>query len=84
MEIAGQQLNLAEDSFRLQHLLNAGLLQHALETEEVCSAAVKEEGIEAKLQALTSLWASTNFTFTDYKTRGPIFLKVRNIWMRDY
>ena len=44
--------------------------------EEICTAAVKEEMIEAKLSAITARWSSAVFTFADYKTRGPVVLQV--------
>ena len=48
----------------------------APQIEELAAAAVKEEGIESKLAALTAQWAVLSLTFQDYKTRGPIILKV--------
>ena len=47
------------------------------QVEELAAAAVKEEGIEVKLAALTAQWAVLSLTFLDYKTRGPVLLKVR-------
>ena len=48
------------------------------QVEELAAAAVKEEGIEVKLAALTAQWAVLSLTFLDYKTRGPVLLKVRS------
>lgn len=47
--------------------------------EELAAAAVKEESIEAKLAALTAQWAVLSLTFQDYKTRGPVILKVQHV-----
>lgn len=60
MAATGHQLNLAEDAFRLQHLLECGLLAHREEVEEIASAAVKEEAVETKLAAIESDWAAFN------------------------
>jgi dynein heavy chain len=60
MAATGHQLNLAEDAFRLQHLLECGLLAHREEVEEIAGAAVKEEAVETKLAAIESDWAAFN------------------------
>ncbi|KIZ06068.1 Dynein gamma chain, flagellar outer arm [Monoraphidium neglectum] len=75
MAITGKELSLAEDVFKLQHLLECGLLAHRDEVEEVANSAVKEEQIEVKLAAIESDWAAFNLSFADYKTRGPVVLK---------
>ncbi len=81
MRITGKELNLAEDAFKLQHLLDAHLLQHREDVEELCNAAVKEEQIEVKLAALAAEWADTNLAFADYKSRGAVILKVSYVTM---
>ena len=127
MRITGVELNMAEDVFKLAHLLGANLLatreeachlpsshRHlaaealcqfacslepgsqlsslqggvtstqlagAPQIEELAAAAVKEESIEAKLAALTAQWAVLSLTFQDYKTRGPVILKVQHVCM---
>ena len=53
----------------------------APQIEELAAAAVKEESIEAKLAALTAQWAVLSLTFQDYKTRGPVILKVQHVCM---
>ena len=46
------------------------------DVEELCGSAVKEEQIETKLAAIAADWAEQNLNFADYKTRGPVILKV--------
>eukprot|EP00884_Botryococcus_braunii_P007425 jgi/Botrbrau1/16684/Bobra.0317s0002.1 len=75
MRITGKELNLAEDSFKLGHLLDCKLLKYREEVEDLCAAAVKEEQIENKLAALAQEWALQDLHFQDYKTRGPVILK---------
>jgi hypothetical protein len=60
MAITGKELVLTEDVFKLQHLLECGLLAHRDEVEEVANSAVKEEQIEVKLAAIESDWAALN------------------------
>jgi dynein heavy chain len=54
----GHELHLAEDVFKLQHLLECNILAHRNEIEEVANAAVKEEQIEVKLAGIESDWAA--------------------------
>lgn len=42
----------------------------------MCAAAVKEEQIEVKLAGVAGEWALQELHFQDYKTRGPVILKV--------
>jgi hypothetical protein len=44
--------------------------------EGLCSAAVKEEAIEAKLRAVGEQWGQEAFAFADHKQRGGLILKV--------
>lgn len=67
INIAGHELQLAEDVFKLHHLLDCNILAHREELEEVTSAAVKEEQIETKLSAIESSWAALNLV------RGALF-----------
>ena len=74
-DIEGRQLNLAEDVFKLQHLLECNILAHREDIEEIAAAAVKEEQIETKLAVIENDWAQTVLSFAEYKTRGPVILK---------
>ena len=42
--------------------------------------AEKEQAIETKLAGIGAEWAVASLTFADYKTRGPVILKVRASW----
>ena len=59
------------------HLLEAGLLAHRDAVEDLATAAIKEEAIEAKLGAIAAEWGEAALTFQDYKTRGAVVLKAR-------
>ena len=73
--VTGKDLNLAENSFKLGHLVEAGLLRRRDAVEELTSAASKEEAIETKLNAIAMDWVELMLYFQDYKTRGPVILK---------
>ena len=66
LPLAGKVLNLAEDVFKLQHLLDCNILHNREEIEEITSAAVKEEQIEVKLVGIESDWAAMNLVSHDY------------------
>ncbi len=80
MRITGKELNLAEDVFKLQHLLDCKLLKVRDDMEELTNSAVKEEQIETKLATVGLDWAEQNLVFSDYKTRGPVILKASQTW----
>lgn len=61
---AGHELQLAEDVFKLQHLLECNILQHREEIEEITNAAVKEQQIEIKLNGIKSEWEALNLVST--------------------
>ncbi len=74
--VAGKDLNLAEDFFKLGHLLEAGLLRKRDLIEDAGNAALKEEAIEIRLASIAGEWSELMLTFQEYKTRGPVVLKV--------
>ena len=61
--------------FKLQHLLDADLLKHREEVEDLASAAVKEKQIERKLDQLRADWAVQNLVFAEHKNRGAVVIK---------
>ena len=73
---AGRDLNLAEDVFKLGHLLEAQLLAKREAVEDLATAAIKEEAIERKLGAISAEWGEAQLTFQEYKSRGLVALKV--------
>ncbi|MEW5318622.1 MAG: hypothetical protein WDW38_009830 [Sanguina aurantia] len=75
MRVTGRSLNLAEDAFKLQHLLDCNILASREEVEDLTGAAVKEEQIETKLGTLEGEWSQQSLVFAEYKTRGPVILK---------
>lgn len=68
--VAGHELQLAEDVFKLQHLLECNILRHREELEEITNAAVKEEQIETKLAAIESDWSALNLVGLEQPCRS--------------
>ena len=75
MAITGKQLNLAEDAFRLQHLLDCDLLKHAEDVLDLTTASLKEEAIESKLAEISDDWSDAQLAFVKYKSRGDVLLR---------
>ena len=68
-------LPLPCDGLTLGHVLNANLLAHREELEELCAAVLKEDALERKLKSVAEQWAAETFTFTEHKSRGAVVLK---------
>lgn len=66
---------MQEDTFKLQHLLDANLLSKSEDVEDLASAAVKEKQIERKLDVLRGEWAVQDVKFMEHKNRGPVVIK---------
>ena len=51
----GQPFDVNSDHFQLRHLMEAPLLKHKDDIEDICISAVKEKDIEAKLKQASVL-----------------------------
>ena len=74
MDLAGVELDMAEDTFKLQHLIDANLLPKQEEIEELTGGANKEAQVETKLEQIERDWEDQNFTFNVFKTKGECVL----------
>ena len=61
--------------FCLRNIVEAPLLQHKEEVEDICISALKEKDIEAKLRQVTNDWTSNQLTFMTFKGRGELLLR---------
>ena len=76
MAICKVELKIQDtDNFKLSDLMEADLLKHAEDVEEIASAAVKELQIEVKLGTIIEQWEEQNLDFNNYKNRGPVLLQ---------
>ncbi|KAI8902513.1 dynein heavy chain and region D6 of dynein motor-domain-containing protein [Globomyces pollinis-pini] len=75
MSITKTELNLDPEMFYVKTLLDAPLIEHQEDLEDVCTAAVKEAEIEIKLKATVTDWEDKIFTLGPFKTRGNLVLK---------
>ncbi|KAK0132521.1 Dynein heavy chain 8, axonemal [Merluccius polli] len=67
--------DVESESFALKNIMEAPLLQHKEDIEDICISAVKENDIEAKLAQVVDIWSSQILSFMSFKDRGELMLK---------
>ncbi|XP_060534779.1 dynein axonemal heavy chain 5 isoform X2 [Cylas formicarius] len=63
------------EGFCLKNILEAPLLQHKEDIEDICISAMKEKDIEAKLRQVTNEWSIHELTFMTFNNRGELLLR---------
>ena len=56
---SGQPFDVNSEHFQLRNLMEAPLLKHKDDIEDICISAVKEKDIEAKLKQVNALHCMT-------------------------
>ncbi|XP_034620518.1 dynein heavy chain 8, axonemal [Trachemys scripta elegans] len=74
-ETTGHQFDVESDSFCLRNIMEAPLLIHKDDIEDICISAIKEKDIEAKLSQIIESWGGQNLSFSSFKARGELLLK---------
>ena len=67
------------ENFALRNVMEAPLLEHREDLEDICISAVKEKDIESKLKQVMGEWENQDLTFAPFKTRGELLLKGADI-----
>ena len=73
-ELTGHTFDVESESFHLRNIMEAPLLEHKDDIEDICIAAVKEKDIEAKLNSVVGEWSGQELQFVSFKTRGELLL----------
>ncbi|XP_040552361.1 dynein axonemal heavy chain 5 isoform X2 [Gallus gallus] len=74
-QVTGHHFEVDSENFSLKNIMDASLLKHKEDIEDICISAVKEKDIEAKLKHVISEWSTHAFSFGQFKTRGELLLK---------
>ncbi|XP_056221074.1 dynein axonemal heavy chain 8 [Seriola aureovittata] len=74
-ELTGHSFQVESDSFSLRNIMEAPLLKHKEDIEDVCISAVKERDIEAKLKDVVGEWSGQTLSFASFRTRGELLLR---------
>lgn len=74
-EITGHVFDIEAEGFLLRNIMEAPLLQHKEDIEDICIAATKEQDIEGKLKAIESEWSAEQLHFSSFKNRGELLLR---------
>uniref|UniRef100_A0A8B9MIB1 AAA+ ATPase domain-containing protein n=1 Tax=Accipiter nisus TaxID=211598 RepID=A0A8B9MIB1_9AVES len=74
-ETTGHQFDIESDSFCLRNIMEAPILKHKDDIEDICISATKEKDIEAKLSQIADIWGSQILSFSSFKGRGELLLK---------
>ncbi|XP_029140899.1 dynein heavy chain 8, axonemal, partial [Protobothrops mucrosquamatus] len=74
-ETTGHPFDVESDSFCLRNIMEAPLLKHKDDIEDICISAIKEKDIEAKLAQVVDSWAYQVLSFSAFKGRGELLLK---------
>lgn len=75
MQITGYSFELESEGFCLKNILEAPLLKHKEDIEDICISAMKEKDIEAKLRQVTNEWSVQELTFLTFNNRGELLLR---------
>ena len=76
-ELTGHELHVEDTEFKMQDLIDANLVEHKDDIEEICDAADKQLDIEQKLLEIQEKWSQEPLAFGEWKSRGvPILQRV--------
>mgnify|MGYP000372566898 CR=1 FL=1 len=77
--LTGATFNIEDENFALRGVMEAPLLKHQEDLEDICISAVKERDIEQKLKLVIGEWENQELTFAPFKTRGELLFKGADI-----
>ncbi|NXI42561.1 DYH8 protein, partial [Galbula dea] len=74
-ETTGHEFDIESYSFCLRNIMEAPILKHKDDIEDICISAKKEQDIEAKLAQIADIWGKQILSFSSFKGRGELLLK---------
>ncbi len=72
MQVTKSAFRLESTVFRLNDLIDIGFEMYALEIEDICKAAKKEQELEIKMKTIEEEWNEQVLSFSHYKDYGEI------------
>ena len=73
--VTGHTFDVESETFCLRNIMEAPLLPHKEDIEDICISAVKERDIEGKLKQVIADWSVQSLSFGQFKNRGELLLK---------
>ncbi|KAF5397037.1 Dynein heavy chain region 2 [Paragonimus heterotremus] len=74
-EVTKHPFQVDSQGFMLRNIMEAPLLKHKEDVEDICISAIKERDIENKLKAIKLDWSAQEFKFVTFKNRGELLLR---------
>jgi dynein heavy chain len=74
-ELCGKDLDYRNPEFKVKNLIDAKLVDHKEDIEEICNAAAREQDIEEKMKGIDEEWKSKTVIIGSFKDRGNVVLK---------
>ncbi|XP_064553878.1 dynein axonemal heavy chain 5 isoform X1 [Drosophila montana] len=75
MDVTRYIFEFDSEGFSLKNILEAPLLKHKEDIEDICISAMKEKDIEAKLKQVTNEWSVHELQFMSFNNRGELLLR---------
>ncbi|XP_055923365.1 dynein axonemal heavy chain 5 isoform X2 [Eupeodes corollae] len=75
MDVTQYIFEFDSEGFSLKNILEAPLLKHKEDIEDICISAMKEKDIEAKLKQVTNEWSVHELQFMSFNNRGELLLR---------
>lgn len=73
--VTGYTFKVAMEGCLFRNILEAPLLQHREDVEDICISAIKERDVENKLGGIKAEWGSQIFKLATFKNRGELLLR---------
>ncbi|EDV21817.1 uncharacterized protein TRIADDRAFT_59929 [Trichoplax adhaerens] len=74
-QLTNHVFDVDSDTFLLRNIMEAPLLEHKEDIEDICISATKEKDIEAKLKLIVNEWSTQELKFSTFKSRGELLLR---------
>ncbi|OXU30794.1 hypothetical protein TSAR_013179 [Trichomalopsis sarcophagae] len=74
-QLCNYTFDVESENFTLASVMEAPLLKHKDDVEDICISAIKEKDIESKFKQVIADWSIVNLQFANFKQRGELMLR---------